>query len=60
MFVMMDSTGQGTAPERNDFAFDSVFSIVWMFVGSLFAMNLFVGGTHAAPPTLDVPDACRA
>ena len=43
MFRMMDSTEVGRGPERNDFAASSVFSIVWMFVGSFFAMNLFVG-----------------
>ena len=37
MFTMMDSAGTGSAPVRNDFAMgDALFSIVWMFIGSLF------------------------
>ena len=43
MFKMMDSTGQAKAPIRNDFSWDALYAVVWMFVGSLFAMNLFVG-----------------
>ena len=40
---MMDSNGKGVAPTRHDFAPDFLFSLVWMFIGSFFAMNMFVG-----------------
>ena len=43
MFAMMDATEPGRAPERNDHSPAAIFSIVWMFIGSFFAMNLFVG-----------------
>ena len=43
MFTMMDSAGAGNAPKRFDSSPDYIFSVLWMFVGSFFAMNLFVG-----------------
>eukprot|EP00966_Prymnesium_polylepis_P229912 5319906-Prymnesium_polylepis.1 len=43
MFVAMDSTGPGTAPQRNDSNAVALYFILWIFVGSFFAMNLFVG-----------------
>ena len=33
----------GSAPERHDAAIISLFFVFWMFVGSFFALNLFVG-----------------
>ena len=47
MFHTMDVTSHGHAPERNDFSSASIFSVMWMFVGCFFSMNLFVGGAHA-------------
>ena len=44
MFRMMDATLPGQAPLRSDFnLLAALFSITWMLVGSLFALNLFVG-----------------
>jgi len=43
MFGLMDATEPGHAPERNDFSAAYVFAVFWMFVGSFFAINLFVG-----------------
>ena len=44
MFRMMDSTGHGTGPVRNDgMSLAAAFCLAWMFVGSFFAMNLIVG-----------------
>ena len=43
MFMMMAATEPGHAPVRNDYSPAAFFSIVWMFVGSFFALNLFVG-----------------
>lgn len=43
MYRTMDSTGVGSAPVRNDFSSASIYSIAWIFIGSFFAMNLFVG-----------------
>ena len=38
MYVQADS-----APERHDAAMVALFFVFWMFVGSFFALNLFVG-----------------
>ena len=43
MFATMDARGPSEAPLRNDFSVAALFSIVWMFVGSFFSLNLFVG-----------------
>ena len=47
MFHAMDGPGDPTDPAsprgRNDFSAASLFFIIWMFVGSFFAMQLFVG-----------------
>ena len=43
MFRMMDATARGRGPERDDSSAACLFSLVWMFVGSFFAMNLVVG-----------------
>jgi voltage-dependent calcium channel L type alpha-1D len=43
MFSLMDSSPPGEAPIRNDFSVKALFAIAWMFVGSFFAINLFVG-----------------
>eukprot|EP00966_Prymnesium_polylepis_P063177 1466523-Prymnesium_polylepis.2 len=43
MFYGMDIVGPGHAPVRNDTSGLSLFFIAWMFVGSFFALNLFVG-----------------
>lgn len=43
MFKTMDATLPGRGPVRNDYSPAAMFSIGWMFVGSFFAMNLFVG-----------------
>jgi hypothetical protein len=42
MYRMMDSTPDDVSLVRNDYNPAAVYSIVWMFIGSLFAMNLFV------------------
>ena len=42
MYRMMDATPDELSLVRNDYSPACVFSIVWMFMGSLFAMNLFV------------------
>jgi hypothetical protein len=42
MFSMMDSSGHDKGPERSDASPHVIFSVAWMFVGSLVAMNLFV------------------
>lgn len=43
MYRMMDATEPGRSNVRNDYSSASLYSIMWMFVGSFFAMNLFVG-----------------
>ena len=43
MFRLMDSTQPGQAPVRNDSSAAAIFAVFWMFVGSFFAINLFVG-----------------
>ena len=43
LFVMMGATTRGVAPKRNDFSGSAIFALVWMFVGYVFAINLFVG-----------------
>ena len=43
MFATMDATEPGKAPVRNDFSPAALFSIIWIFVGCFFALNLFVG-----------------
>jgi hypothetical protein len=43
MFAGMDSVGPGLAPVRSDSSPVALYFIMWMFVGSFFAMNLFVG-----------------
>ena len=48
MFRMMGATEVGHAPERNDFSPMAIFSFVWMFIGGIFAINLFVGTRRVA------------
>ena len=43
MYWAMDSVGPGMPRERNDSSPSSIFFVIWMFVGSFFAMQLFVG-----------------
>ena len=43
MYMMMDATSAGHAPERNDFSAASFFAVAWMVIGYVFAMNLVVG-----------------
>ena len=44
MFAMQAAVSRGVAPERDDYdAAGAIFSIAWMFIGSFFALNLFVG-----------------
>lgn len=43
MFMTMAATSPGHAPVRNDYSPAAFFSIAWMFIGSFFALNLFVG-----------------
>ena len=43
MYRTMDATSPGQAPVRDDSSTASIFSILWMFVGCFFSMNLFVG-----------------
>ena len=43
MFSGMDGTDPELAPLRNDSAGSAIFFILWMFIGSFFALNLFVG-----------------
>ena len=43
LFVGMDAVGPGLAPQRNDTNPVALYFILWIFVGSFFAMNLFVG-----------------
>ena len=43
MFAMMGAVGKGHAPMRNDWSVNALFPIAWMFVGYIFAINLFVG-----------------
>ena len=48
MYVMMGASEPGRAPARNDFSLYAIFPIAWMFLGFVFAINLFVGvGAHA-------------
>ena len=43
MYSMQAAVGEGMAPIRNDFSPAAFFAVLWMFVGSFFALNLFVG-----------------
>lgn len=43
VFAMMGATQPGQAPVRSDYSFAAIFGIVWMFIGSFFAIELFVG-----------------
>ncbi|KAL1524565.1 hypothetical protein AB1Y20_019455 [Prymnesium parvum] len=43
MFAGMDAVGEGKEPVRNDSNPIALYFIMWIFVGSFFAMNLFVG-----------------
>ena len=43
MFTVMDATEAGHGPVRNDFSLAAFFVVLWVFVGNLFAINLFVG-----------------
>ena len=43
MFRMMGVREVDHAPVRNDFSPMAIFSIAWMFIGYIFAINLFVG-----------------
>jgi hypothetical protein len=50
MFEMMGAIGRGQAPTRRDVSLNAVYPLAWMFVGYIFAINLFVGvGAYAAP-----------
>ena len=42
MYRTMDATPDDVSLERNDFSPAAIFSIVWIFLGNFFAMNLFV------------------
>ena len=42
-FLLMGATEPGVAPIRNDFSLNVFFPLLWMFVGFIFAINLFVG-----------------
>eukprot|EP00966_Prymnesium_polylepis_P241831 5592290-Prymnesium_polylepis.1 len=39
----MGATEPGVAPGRNDFSPSAIFALAWMFLGYVFAINLFVG-----------------
>ena len=46
MYRMMDATDDGVAPQRNDYGpvgGGAAFCVIWMMVGSFFAINLFIG-----------------
>ena len=43
MYLMMGTTEAGQAPARNDFSPYALFPVSWMFLGYVFAINLFVG-----------------
>ena len=43
MFTLMDATEPNRGPTRNDFSPAAFFALLWIFVGNLFAINLFVG-----------------
>ena len=43
MWMTMAATEVGSAPVRNDYSWAALYSIAWMFIGSFFALNLFVG-----------------
>ena len=75
MWMTMAATTPGHAPVRDDYSPAAFYSIAWMFIGSFFALNLFVGvicdsfdpepRTHDAQiPAHSVPSAqcsvCRA
>ena len=43
LYAIMGATTPGSAPVRDDFSPRALFVIAWMFVGFVFAINLFVG-----------------
>ena len=43
LWVGMDSKGVDVAPRRTDFSPFAIYFIVWIFIGSFMALNLFVG-----------------
>ena len=43
MYAMMGMQGAGVAPMRDDGSPYALFALAWMFVGYIFAINLFVG-----------------
>ena len=43
MFYGMDTLSPGVTPVRNDTSGLALYFIAWMFIGSFFALNLFVG-----------------
>lgn len=44
MYAMQAARSPGDAPVRNDYDFaGAFFAVAWMFIGSFFALNLFVG-----------------
>ena len=51
MFWAMDSVGPGEPRVRNDSSATAAFFVTWMFVGSFFAMQLFVGVVVVGCPT---------
>ena len=43
MYSLMDASNPGEAPLRNDYSPASLYCLLWMLLGSFFALNLFVG-----------------
>ena len=44
MYAMQAAQSSGQAPIRDDYDVSgAVFAVTWMFIGSFFAINLFVG-----------------
>ena len=43
MYRMMGTVGVDVAPARDDFSAASLYSVAWMCIGFIFAINLFVG-----------------
>ena len=43
LFAGMDAVGPGIAPVRHDQSLAAFYFLFWIFFGSFFAMNLFVG-----------------
>ena len=43
MFAGIDATGKGLPPRRDHSPTSSLFFVVWIILGSLLLLNLFVG-----------------